>query len=192
MKKREMLYVTRRQEWRSWLQKHHNAKKEIWLIYYKKHTGKPRIPYDDAVEEAICFGWIDTTVKRIDDEKFAQKFTPRQEKSQWSELNKKRARKMMKEGRMTKAGLAKIKKLLKSDKEGLKPKLAKKKLPMPSDLKKALERNKKAWKNFQNFAPSYQQLYIGWIISAKKEETRTRRTKRAVKMAAENKKYPMM
>jgi uncharacterized protein YdeI (YjbR/CyaY-like superfamily) len=192
MKKRELLYIANRQDWRIWLENHHDKKKEIWLIYYKKHTGKPRIPYDDAVEEAICFGWIDTTVKRIDDEKFAQKFTPRQEKSQWSELNKKRARKMIKEGRMTKAGLAKIKELLKSDKKGLKPKPVKKKLPMPSDLKKALERNKKARANFQNFATSYQQLYIGWIISAKKEETRERRIKRAVKLAAENNKYPMM
>ncbi|MGB2982026.1 MAG: hypothetical protein WBC77_12350, partial [Candidatus Zixiibacteriota bacterium] len=99
------LYVTNRDDWRAWLRKNHSSQKEVWLIYYKKHTGKPRIPYDDAVEEALCYGWIDSTIKRIDEEKYAQKFTPRSEKSNWSELNKRRAKKMIREGRMTQAGL---------------------------------------------------------------------------------------
>lgn len=103
----KQLYVTDRDAWRAWLEKNYDTEKEIWLIYYKKHTGKPRIPYDDAVEEALCFGWIDSTVKRVDDEKFAQKFTPRKNKSNWSDLNKKRAKKMIREGRMTKAGFLK-------------------------------------------------------------------------------------
>ncbi|MCK4440294.1 hypothetical protein KAU85_04855, partial [Candidatus Bathyarchaeota archaeon] len=77
MKTTGKLYVTNRDDWRAWLRRNHDAKKEVWLIYYKKHTGKPRIPYDDAVEEALCFGWIDSIIKKIDDEKFAQKFTPR-------------------------------------------------------------------------------------------------------------------
>ena len=102
------LYITNRVDWRAWLERNNDTEKEVWLIYYKKHTGKPRIPYDDAVEEALCFGWIDSTVKRVDDEKFAQKFTPRKNKSNWSDLNKKRAKKMIREGRMTKAGLTKI------------------------------------------------------------------------------------
>lgn len=110
MKTTKKLYVKSRDEWRSWLQNNHAAEKEIWLIYYKKHTGKPRIPYDDAVEEALCFGWIDSIVKRIDDEKYIQKYTPRKDKSIWSELNKKRTEKMIKQGRMTEAGLIKIQK----------------------------------------------------------------------------------
>ena len=77
----DQLYVKTRKEWREWLRKNYNKKNEIWLIYYKKHTGKPRIPYDDAVEEALCYGWIDSTVKRVDEEIFIQKFTPRNKKS---------------------------------------------------------------------------------------------------------------
>src|SRR5262249_13199943 len=102
------LYVTSREEWRTWLADHSESEAEVWLIYYKKHTGQPRIPYDHAVEEALCFGWIDSIVKRIDDETFAQKFTPRRDRTKWSALNKRRVRKLIREGRMTEAGLAKI------------------------------------------------------------------------------------
>jgi uncharacterized protein YdeI (YjbR/CyaY-like superfamily) len=99
--KSKTLYVTNRTDWRSWLRKHHDREKEIWLIYYKQLTGKPRIPYEDAVEEALCFGWIDSTVKRLDQERYAQKFTPRRANSHWSVLNKKRAKKMIQAGKMT-------------------------------------------------------------------------------------------
>ena len=104
----ESLYVTNRDDWHDWLLMHHKSKNEIWLIFFKKHTGRPRIPYDDAVEEALCFGWIDSTIKRIDEETFAQKFTPRKAKSQWSNLNIERVRKLIKLNKMTKAGLDKF------------------------------------------------------------------------------------
>ena len=107
MDMRKTLYVTRREDWRAWLAKHCRSEKGVWLIFYKKHTDRPRIPYEHAVEEALCFGWIDSLVKRIDDEKFAQKFTPRRDGSKWSGLNKRRLRKLVREGRMTEAGLAK-------------------------------------------------------------------------------------
>lgn len=188
----EKLYVTDRDRWRMWLKKNHKAKKEIWLIYYKKHTGNARIPYDDAVEEALCFGWIDSTVKRIDDEKYAQKFTPRSDKSNWSELNIKRAEKMIREGRMTKAGLAKFDETKKIIQKEKKAKPAKKRLVIPPDLKEALSTNKKALQNFNNFAPSYKKLYIGWIVDAKKKETREKRIRQTVKWAAQNKKPGMM
>jgi uncharacterized protein YdeI (YjbR/CyaY-like superfamily) len=110
-----MLYVTTRDEWRAWLAEHHDTEREVWLVSYKKHTGRPQIPYDDAVEEALCFGWIDSLVKTIDDERFAQKFTPRKEKSNWSESNKRRVRKLVREGRMTEAGLATTKGILEDD-----------------------------------------------------------------------------
>ncbi len=103
----EMVYCATREEWRDWLEGNHDKCKGIWLIYYKKGSGKPRVPYDDAVEEALCFGWIDSTVRRIDEEKYAQRFTPRKPDSGWSELNMRRMEQLIKEGRMTEAGLAK-------------------------------------------------------------------------------------
>ena len=108
MKITKTLYVTNRKEWRNWLLNNFDSKPEIWLIYYKKHTGKPRILYNDAVEEALCFGWIDSTIKRVDEEIYVQKFTPRKARSIWSDLNRKRAEKMINAGLMTSAGLIKI------------------------------------------------------------------------------------
>ncbi len=106
MKVGKMLYVTKRDKWREWLEKFHDKEKEIWLVFYRKDSGKPIIPYNDAVEEALCFGWIDSIEKGIDHERFAQRFTPRKPKSQWSETNKERARRLIKDGKMTQAGFA--------------------------------------------------------------------------------------
>ena len=108
----ETLYVTDRVQWRKWLQKNHKHAKDIWLIFYKKESGKPFIPYDDAVEEALCFGWIDSIIKKSDEESRAQRFSPRKPNSQLSELNKERIRRMIKAGKMTPAGLDSIKKYL--------------------------------------------------------------------------------
>lgn len=104
----EELYVSNRNDWRAWLKENHDAKKEVWLIYYKKHTGKPSISYDDSVEEALCFGWVDSMIRKLDAEKFARKFTPRRDKSTWSEANRKRVEKMIREGKMTEVGLIRI------------------------------------------------------------------------------------
>jgi len=106
MKVGKMLYVTNREKWREWLERFHDKEKEIWLVFYRKNSGKPRIPYNDTVEEALCFGWIDSIEKGIDHERFAQRFTPRKPKSQWSETNKERVRRLLKDGKMTKSGLA--------------------------------------------------------------------------------------
>jgi uncharacterized protein YdeI (YjbR/CyaY-like superfamily) len=175
------LYVSSRNEWRNWLKENHKREREIWLLYYKKHTGKPRVPYEDAVEEAICYGWIDTTIRRIDEEKYAQKFTPRKFRSKWNRRNIERAEKMIREGKMTKAGLKKFKERIEYEEavESLEP---------PDDLLKALTSNKVAWKNFNGFAPSYRKTYIYYVTSAKREDTRNRRIDRVVKMALENKK----
>lgn len=94
-----------RKQWRSWLRKNHAVEREIWLVIYKKNTGKPSIPYEDAVEEAVYFGWIDGRMKSIDDEKYMQRYSPRTAKSTWSESNIARAEKMIAEGKMTEAGL---------------------------------------------------------------------------------------
>ncbi len=192
MKEDKILHVTDRDEWRAWLEKNHAAEREVWLIYYKRHTGSPRIPYDDAVEEAICFGWIDSTVRRLDEEKYAQKFTPRNDKSKWSELNRRRAGKMIKEGKMTEAGLAKFRKAGKPDAKAAAMRAPGKKLAVPPDLKEALAANQKAQENFDNFAPGYRKLYIRWILAAKRPETRTKRIKQTVKWSSQNKKPGML
>lgn len=182
------LYVPGRREWREWLEKHHETEKEIWLIYYKKHTGKPRVPYDDAVEEALCYGWIDSIVKRIDDERYAQKFTPRTNTAKWSELNIKRIKQLIKDGKMTEAGMAKIDKgvLEGTIKPVTKP--FPNELTIPPEIETALSADPTVWKNFNALAPSHKKNYIGWISSAKREETRQRRLKEAMELLAQNKK----
>jgi uncharacterized protein YdeI (YjbR/CyaY-like superfamily) len=179
------LYVTSREKWRAWLTKHHKSETEVWLIYYKKHTRRPRIPYDDAVEEALCFGWIDSIVKRVDDEKFAQKFTPRRDGTKWSEINKRRLRKLIREGRMTEAGLAKIDLVMLGKDEQAKP--SRSDGDIPRVLRQALMANAKAWKNFQNLTPSRRQAYIRLIMDAKKDETRERRLREAVALLEQSK-----
>ncbi len=185
--KDKYLYITNRKDWREWLKINHDSQKEIWLVFYKKHTGKKRIPYEDAVEEALCFGWIDSIVKRIDEEKYAQKFTPRRSNSQWSEVNKKRVMKMIKVKKMTKAGLIKIKQAKKNGKWS-EVAANKKEFVLTPDIKKVLTANKKAWENFNKLAPSYKKNYIGWITSAKKKETRDKRLKEALKTLERGKK----
>ncbi len=180
------LYVTSREEWRAWLMKHYASETEVWLIYFKKKTSRARIPYDHAVEEALCFGWIDSIVKRIDDEKFAQKFTPRRDCTKWSALNKQRMRKLIQERRMTQAGLAKIDAAVLNDEPPANPSRAQ--TVMPPFVKRRFMANKKAWEHFQSLAPSYRRLFVGWIMDAKKEETRERRLREAVSLLKQNKK----
>jgi len=178
------LYVANRNDWRLWLEKNYETEKEVWLIYYKKQSYRPGIPYDDAVEEALCFGWIDSIMKKIDEEKFARKFTPRRNNNKWSELNIKRVRKMIDEGKMTEAGLKKVDKaLLDKDPE-------KKNVPVEgvSYLEEALKNNIKALEFFTSLAPSYKKHYIKWTGSAKKEETRMKRIKEAIELLENHKK----
>ncbi|MBN1169391.1 YdeI/OmpD-associated family protein [Candidatus Micrarchaeota archaeon] len=175
------LYVKNRGQWRKWLQKNYSMEKEIWLVYYKKHTEKPTIPYADAVEEAICFGWIDSTVRKIDDEKYMQRYTPRNFASIWSELNIQRAKKMIKQKKMTGAGLAKFKKR-KTE--------VSREIGFPDDLKTALMANRKAWENFGKLPPSSKKIWFWWVASAKKEDTKKRRIKRSVDAAFRNMRFP--
>ena len=186
------LYVTNRADWRAWLARHHAREREVWLIYYKKDSGRARIPYDDAVEEALCYGWIDSTVKKIDDERFAQRFTPRKDNGNWSESNKVRLRRLIKEGRMTPVGLQKIGDGVLAEKKEVEQKPTKKTEPaLPRYLSAALRADAQAWRNFKALAPSYRHDYIHWITSAKREETRTRRLAEAVARLARNEKLGM-
>ena len=178
----ELIYFPERERWRKWLEKNHAKKKDVWILYYRKDSGKKRIPYDDAVEEAICFGWIDTTVKKVDHESFAQRFTPRNPKSNWSETNLMRARKMILEGKMAKAGFEKLG-------DALEKKITKKNAAsIPKDLKEALRKKPKALENFMKYPPSHKRHYLWWLADAKKPETRKRRIKKIIGFALENRK----
>ncbi len=179
------LYVKDRKSWRAWLSKNHAKQKELWLVFYKKHTGKPTVSYEDAVQEALCFGWIDSTVRRLDDERYIQLFTPRKAKSNWSDLNKRRVKILIKQGLMTEAGLRKIEE---ARKDGSWKNLdAVEKLKVPADLVKALASNKKAGNNFTALSPSRKKAFLYWIGSAKTEATRAKRIAETVRLVAENK-----
>jgi len=185
------LYFADRQEWRKWLEMNHSACEEVWLKYYKKPSGKPRIPYADAVEEALCFGWIDGKIKRINEDYYIQRFTPRRSGSRWSKYNIDRIKKLKKAGLMHPAGL-------KAYKEALdKPELVyddRRDGPpsTPDDLLSALAGNKKAVSNFNNFSQSTRRLYIDWLNSAKRPETRSNRIRKIVELAEKNIKPGMM
>lgn len=191
MTERIKIYMKSRVAWRGWLQKYHKKKKEVWLVYYKKHSGKPTISYNDAVEEALCFGWIDSTVRKIDDERYMQKFTPRRTGSVWSQTNIRRARNMIDQGQMTGSGLVLFNTIEKKS-TTRHAKRVKKKLTIPADLRQALKHDKKAYDNFMNFAPGYKKMYILWVDDAKKPETRARRIQRVVRFARANKKSVML
>ena len=175
----KQLYIRTRTEWRKWLTKNHNKIEEVWLIFFKKETGKPSIDYEITVEEALCYGWIDSLVKKIDEERYARKFTPRKDNSIWSVLNKKRIKKVIKEGRMTEYGLNKVKAAKKSGKwyEDVRPDIS---LNIPTDFEKALKKNKKAKENFEKLSPTHRKYYIGWIATAKREETIEKRIEESI------------
>ena len=179
------LYVKTRKEWRKWLEKNHSSSEEVWLIYFKKSSGKPRIPYNDAVEEALCFGWIDGKIKRVNEEHYIQRFTPRRRGSRWSKLNVERVMKLINDGKMQPSGLLAFKETME------KPQLvyenrANGNHEMPDDLGDALSKNKKANENFLNFPPSARRMYFEYLKSAKRDETRIRRINKIVELSEKN------
>jgi uncharacterized protein YdeI (YjbR/CyaY-like superfamily) len=181
MKVGKTLYVTNRKAWRAWLMKNHSREKEIWLIYYKKHSDKPRIPYNDAVEEALCYGWIDSTIKRIDDDRMTQRFSPRRAKSVLSETNKERVRRLIKAKKMTRVGLEKIQTQLEQT------------FVAADDIISELKKDEKTWKNFRAFPQSYQRIRVGWIDGARhRPEIFQARLRYFLKMTAQNKKFGMV
>jgi len=188
MKEREeTFFAGSRAAWRAWLEKHHDSKNAIWLIFLKKRVRRPCVTYDEGVEEALCFGWIDGKMRRIDDEKHRIRFTPRKPGSSWSDLNKRRVRRLLKEGRMTRAGLAMVEEAKRRG-TWIRGSGKKETDRVPPDLREALERNRKAAYNFESFAPSYRRMYVGWVLDAKREETRRRRIRIVVRRSAMNRK----
>ncbi len=184
-------FFKNRQEWRKWLEKNHDKNDGIWVVYYKKHTKKESLSYNEAVEEALCFGWIDSQIKSVDSECYKQKYTPRRKDSVWSLVNKKRVEKMIKEGKMTEYGL----KLIEEAKKNGKWDMAygsRVQQEVPEDLIKALKKKKKAYENFMKFAPSHQTTYIYWLNSAKREETRKKRIEKIIEFSEKNTKPGML
>lgn len=164
-------------EWRKWLEENHDKETKIYVIKYKRHTGKPTISHQESMDEAICFGWIDTTINRLDNERYMRCFARRNKNSKWSSATLSYARRLIKEGKMAPAGL-------KMYKEGRKKPTIdhglSKNPKTPPDLSKALSKSPAAKKFFDNLAPSYRRIYIYMVTRAKLEETRKRRIEQIV------------
>ena len=179
-----------REQWRDWLAKHHAIENEVWLVFFKKHTGKPSLSYNDAVEEALCFGWIDGIRKRVDDERYMHRFTPRRPGSNWSETNKKRVAHLLDKNLIAPAGLKLIEEAQRSGKWDMSDR-ADIELNMPAELESALDRSKKAAEFFHSISPSYRRQYIAWIATAKRPETRAKRLSETIKLLKAGKKLGM-
>jgi uncharacterized protein YdeI (YjbR/CyaY-like superfamily) len=174
------LSVPTRAAWRRWLAASHDRTPSgIWLAFKKGEPAKAWLTYDEAVEEALCFGWIDSIIKRVDDETYVRKFTPRRVGSLWSQLNKERVARLIAGGRMTPHGLALVEAARRTGRWAQDPR-AVLSFDMPAEFAAALEQNKKARAFFDQLAPSCRKHYLGWIASAKRPETRTRRVQEAL------------
>lgn len=179
-----------RSEWRTWLEENHGQAQEVWLVFYKRHTGASSLTYEDAIEEALCFGWIDGVRRALDERRYMHRMTPRKSDSKWSELNKARAQRMLDTGLMKPAGLCAIDEAKRNgrwDAPVRRPPAA----PMLAEFELHLRKNKKAAEFFASLPPSQQRQYRDWIASAKREETRVRRIEEAMKLLASKEKLGM-
>jgi uncharacterized protein YdeI (YjbR/CyaY-like superfamily) len=188
--RQEPVFFEDRKAWRRWLEKYHDKRSEVWILTFKTHTGRKCVSYSDALDEALCYGWIDSRVRRIDDEKHLWRFAPRRLDSIWSLSNRRRAENLISRGLMTDHGLKKIEAGKRSGEwaKAISPSMPPK---MPKEMKEALMMNKKAWKNFQAFAKSYRTTYIYWVLTAKREETKRKRIEVVVSRAERNLKMYM-
>jgi len=150
-----LLHATTRSQWRAWLRKNHKTRTEIWLVYPKKHTGRPRIAYNDAVEEALCYGWIDSIVRSIDDEHFAQRFSVRRPGTQYSQANLERLRALAAGGRVLPEVLSSL------------PDLDPKSFTIAEDILESIRANPTAWRNFRKLPPAYIRIRIAYIEGAR-------------------------
>ena len=181
----ETVLAKDRNEWRGWLAKNFARSEEIWLVFYKKAARKPGVSYDHAVEEALCFGWVDGRKKRLDQECYAFRFTPRKPKSQWSKSNLARVERLIAAGRMTPAGL-------KVYHSGDRREAAPMPTELPKDLDTRFRKQRTAWANYEKFPPGYRRMTAGWVASAKKEETRIKRLEKLIEFSARNERIEFM
>ena len=177
-----------RVEWREWLADNHQQEDEIWLIYFKKDTGNPSIAYKDSLDEALCFGWVDSLIKKVDERKYARKFTPRRDDSKWSLVNKTRVEQLMQDGLMTEFGLRKVEAAKRSgswDAPVQKPKMD---FKMPAEFSNALKNNPQAEDAFNKLAASHQKEYLAWIGTAKRTGTKEKRIAESIQLLTNGKK----
>jgi len=180
-------FAENRIRWRQWLLANHVTADEIWLLFRKKHTGEECIGYDSAVEEAICFGWIDGLIKAVDQNTYARRFSPRRKISPWSPLNRERALEMIRMGKMAEAGMKTVSEAQGNGTWYVSPK----QVDMPEELETELDLNGEAALFFAELAPSYRKHYMSWVGSAKRIETRTKRAREAASLLAKHMKLPM-
>jgi uncharacterized protein YdeI (YjbR/CyaY-like superfamily) len=168
-------------QWRDWLKQHHASEAEVWLIFHKQHTGIASLDRKDALDEALCFGWVDSLVKRLDDRRYALKFTPRRADSRWSASNRERYAELKASGRLKPAGIKRP-----PTERGYGPRPPRRALPsmLPAYIQEALKKHPKALRNFEALTPSQRRRYFAWIESAKREETKQRRLKEAIQLLA--------
>jgi uncharacterized protein YdeI (YjbR/CyaY-like superfamily) len=175
------LHFKARQDWRAWLTKNHAASPGIWFVFHKAHTGAKSIPYEDMVREALCFGWVDSLIKRLDADRYAVKVTPRKSTSKWSNLNRKRWIELKAEGLLAAAGLTAA-----PTKNTYAPKPS---IPvLPSYIAKAFQQDARAWEFFQELAPTQRRYFVVWIHTAKRPETREKRIRESIELLAARKK----
>jgi len=180
----ETFYPKTRQEWREWLQDNHDKKKSIWLIYYKKNSNFPTVSYNDAVDEALCFGWIDSKSKPIDENKFMQFFCRRKPNSVWSKVNKGKIERLTKEGLMTKAGFEIIEKAKQNGYWTILDEAEA--LIIPADLENEFQKRLNAKQYFLNLSRSDKRNILQWLTLAKRQETRQKRITEIVELADQN------
>ncbi len=172
------LYVADRQSWRQWLKENYKTADEVWLIYYRKHTGIPRIPYNDAIEEALCFGWIDSNTKSIDEDRYAQRFTPRNPRSTYSQTNKERLRRLIEQGKVMPEVLSSVRDVVAQEFE------------YPPDIMAALRANEQAWENFRKYSGAYQRIRIAYVDTARKRpEEFEKRLNHLIRMTERDKQF---
>jgi uncharacterized protein YdeI (YjbR/CyaY-like superfamily) len=175
------LEVQSRREWRAWLATHHTSSSGVWLVFYKHHTGPKSMPVEDAAREALCFGWIDSLVKRLDDDRYAVKVTPRKPTSKWSDINRRRWTELRAAGLLTAAGVAAAPT---QNTYGPRPVIP----VLPSYIANAIRAKAKAWRFFRELAPTYRCDFGVWIHTAKRPETRERRIRESLALLAAGKK----
>ena len=174
----QLLNAGNRKAWRAWLKSHYRSETEIWLVYYKQHTGKPRVTYNEAVEEALCFGWIDSTVRRVDENRYTQRFSPRKPGTPYSQANKERLAALIAKGKVAKEVSATL------------GKPAPKRFHIPPDILEAIQADPAAWNNFRKFSPSYKRIRIAFIDGARNRPAEfQKRLQYFLRMTAKNKQF---
>lgn len=182
------LYASTRKDWRAWLAKNHAKESEIWLVYCTQESGLPTIPYEDSMEEALSFGWIDGIIKKIDPDRYTRRFSPRKPGSVWSEINVARFMRAKQKGILTEAGIA----AFGDDQSRIVFASLRKGRDIPPELATELAKKPKIKAFFDQLAPTYQSHYINWIEQAKRPETRATRIKKSIEFLGKGQKAPML